>query len=336
MNAVSNTNSIASEATLPISDICDVSVVLVNYNTEHLLERVFAALFAARQSLTMQTIVIDNASRDNSVTLLRSRYPDVELIANASNVGFGRANNQALPRIRGRYVLLLNTDAFVAEDTLTKTFAYMEGHPRCGVLGVRLVGESGTLQPSCRYFPTPLNVFVAENGLGRLFPTVQMIDDMSWDHAGTRACDWVPGCFYLIRKSAIDQVGLFDPRFFVYYEEVDHCRRIRQAGWQVTYFGDATVVHIGGESAKADDRLTAAGRQIARLQVESEMLYFRKHHGLTGLLASLALTCCGAGLDLLKDLVRPRKDRPRHAQLQKLKLAFSLLGPTGWATRPTR
>ncbi|CCE02112.1 putative Glycosyl transferase, family 2 (fragment) [Bradyrhizobium sp. STM 3809] len=159
---------------------------------------------------------------------------------------------------------------------------------------------------------------------------------MDWDHVGSRSCDWVPGCFYLIRRSAIDQVGLFDPRFFVYYEEVDHCRRMKQAGWHVTYFGDTTVVHIGGESAKADAGLTAAGRQIARLQIESEMLYFRKYHGLSGLLAFLVLTGCGAMLDLLKDLVRPSQGRPRNAQRQKLKLSLSLLGPTGWATRPTR
>ncbi|MGJ4892974.1 glycosyltransferase family 2 protein [Bradyrhizobium sp. HKCCYLS3077] len=316
--------------------MCDVTVVLVNYNTEHLLERVFAALFAARQTLSMQTIVVDNASRDNSVAILRHGYPDVELIANTTNVGFGRANNQALPRIRGRYILLLNTDAFVADDTLTKTVAYMDEHPQCGVLGVRLVSESGALQPSCRYFPTPWNVFLAENGLGRFFPRVQMVDDMDWDHVGTRSCDWVPGCFYLMRKSAIEQVGLFDPLFFVYYEEVDHCRRIRQAEWRVTYFGEATVIHIGGESAGADDKLTTSGRQIARLQIESEMLYFRKHHGLSGLLTYLALTGCGAALELVKDVVRPVQGRLRNTQLQKLKLAVSLLGPTGWATRPTR
>ncbi|WP_139017403.1 glycosyltransferase, partial [Bradyrhizobium sp. STM 3809] len=175
MSVATKADSDGNEADFVHSDNCDVTVVLVNYNTEHLLERVFVALYAARRTLAMQTIVVDNASRDNSVAVLKSDYPAIELIANTTNVGFGRANNQALPRIRGRYVLLLNTDAFVADDTLTKTISYMDGHPRCGVLGVRLVGESGTLQPSCRYFPTPLNTFLAENGLGRFFPAVQMV-----------------------------------------------------------------------------------------------------------------------------------------------------------------
>ena len=117
------------------------------------------------------------------------------MIANSVNVGFGRANNQALPHVRGRYVLLLNTDAFVSADTLPKTVSFMDAHPRCGVLGVKLVGEDGSLQPSCRYFPTPWNVFLASTGLQRFFPRTRLVDDMSWDHASVRECDWVPGCY---------------------------------------------------------------------------------------------------------------------------------------------
>jgi GT2 family glycosyltransferase len=325
-----------SEDLLSGPDTFDVTVVLVNYNTEHLLARLFTTLFAAQSDLRMQTILVDNASRDASVRSLGTHYSNVELIANEANIGFGRANNQSIPLVRGRYLLLLNTDAFVAHDTLTKTLAYMDRNPHCGILGVRLVGEDGSLQPSCRYFPTPWNVFLGENGLARFFPGSKMIDDMSWDHAETRNCDWVPGCFYLIRKAVIDQLGLFDPRFFVYYEEVDHCRRAREAGWLVTYFADTSVIHIGGESAKADATLTNAGRQIPRLQVESELIYFRKHYGLAGLLLSIVLTGCGALLEICKDVVRSAKGYSRNAQRDKLKIVLSLLGPTRWATRPTR
>ncbi|POZ99712.1 glycosyltransferase family 2 protein, partial [Pseudomonas sp. MWU12-2312b] len=111
----------------------------------------------------------------------------------------------------------------------------------------------GDLQPSCRYFPTPLNVFMARTGLERFFPGVKKVDDMTWDHNSVRECDWVPGCYYLIRREVIDQVGLFDPRYFLYYEEVDHCKRVKQAGWKVVYYPHTTVVHIGGESAKSVD-----------------------------------------------------------------------------------
>src|SRR5262249_15904227 len=133
----------------------DVSVILVNYNTAHLFDKLFSALEPSRARLQFQVIVIDNASRDDSVDVLRTKFPDAELTENRINVGFARAANQALPIARGRYVLLLNTDAFVAPDTLWKTVDFMDTHPRCGVLGVKLVGRNGKLQPSCRYFPTP-------------------------------------------------------------------------------------------------------------------------------------------------------------------------------------
>jgi N-acetylglucosaminyl-diphospho-decaprenol L-rhamnosyltransferase len=314
----------------------DITIVIVNYNTGHLFDRLFSALAAAQGNLKLQTIVIDNASRDNSVQLIHSNYPTVELIENVTNVGFGRANNQALPRIRGRYMLLLNTDAFVSSDTLVKTLSFMQQNPRCGILGVKLVGEDGSLQPSCRFFPTPWNVFLTANGLERFFPNTKLVDDMTWDHSATRSCDWVPGCFYLIRKEVIDQIGLFDPRFFLYHEEVDHCRRARSAGWAVSYYGDTQVVHIGGESAKSDAALTSAGRQVARLQVESELLYFRKHYGLLGLLATVILTACGTLLAIIKDAVRPAKAGLREGQKEKLKIVLSLLRPTRWAFRPTR
>ena len=122
--------------------------------------------------------------------------------------------------------MLLNTDAFVASDTLEKTIAYMDQHPDCGVLGVRLEGREGDLQPCCRYFPTPLNVFIARTGLKRLFPGVKLVDEMNWDHNSVRECDWLPGCYYLVRREVLDQVGLFDPRYFLYYEEVEMMHRL--------------------------------------------------------------------------------------------------------------
>ena len=189
--------------------------------------------------------------------------------------------------------MLLNTDAFVAPDTLQKTVDFMEAHPRCGVLGVKLVGRDGALQPSCRYFPTPWNVFLARTGLKRFFPGTRLVDDMSWDHASVRECDWVPGCYYLVRRDVIERVGLFDPRYFLYYEEVDHCRAVRRAGWSVMYYPFTKVVHTAGESAKSEGPMTTHGRQISAQQIESELLYFRKHYGRTGLLFAFILASLG-------------------------------------------
>lgn len=314
----------------------DVSVLVVNYNTAHLLQPMWDALVQARGDLRLQTVVVDNASRDDSVAVLQRDFPQMELIVNAQNVGFGRANNQAMARARGRFVLLLNTDAFVQPDTLARTVAYMEQHPECGILGVRLVGRDGQLQPSCRYFPTPWNVFLARTGLARFFPAVRMVDDLEWNHDSVRECDWVPGCYYLVRREVVEQVGLFDPRYFLYYEEVDHCRAAKDAGWKVVYFPDTRVVHLGGESAKSDASLTAKGRQISALQIESELLYFRKHHGRLGLLAGLLLSVLGDAYVATKSLLRRRGgEELRHAWAHA-RQSGTLLLRTRFGSRPTR
>jgi GT2 family glycosyltransferase len=295
----------------------------------------FAALDAARANLKLQVIVVDNASNDKSLEILRVRSPNIELIENPTNVGFGRANNQALSRAHGRYILLLNTDAFMPPDTLQTTIDFMDTHPRCGVLGVKLVGPDGKLQPSCRYFPTPWNVFLKTTGLNSFFPRTRLVDDMSWDHASVRECDWVPGCYYLVRREVIERVGLFDTRFFLYYEEVDHCHRVHQAGWSVIYYPYTQVVHIGGESAVSYVSLIRADRQISALQIESELLYFRKHFGVTGLLAAVFLTTLAAAIRSVNALVRRFDFAPGAAAARHLRTMFALLLATRWASRPT-
>lgn len=314
----------------------DVSVLVVNYNTRHLIDRMMTSLTAAAGNLRLQMIVVDNNSKDGSVALLAAHYPDVEVIRSEINLGFGRANNLALTKAQGRYILLLNTDAFVGPDALAQTVSFMDQHPKCGVLGTKLVGEDGSLQPCCRYFPTPWNSFVLRLGLQRLFPRTRMIDDMDWDHASTRACDWVPGCYYLVRREVIEQVGLFDPRFFLYSEEVDHCRRVRRAGWDVIFYPHVSVIHLGGESAKADGKAVDAYRQISSLQIESELLYFRKHYGVAGVLTAMFLTCVVDSFTAIRRVIK-------WSDLERAKLALAhaastlrIFLATDFASRPTR
>lgn len=315
----------------------DVSVILVNYNTAHLLEECFDCLFRSLGPIQIQVILVDNASADDSLSRLAGMTEKVTVVSNNKNVGFGRANNQALPLITGRYVLLLNTDAFVAPDTLTKTLTWMDENPESGVLGVKLTEREGGLQPSCRYFPTPLNVFLNRTGLHRFLPWVRGIDNMSWDHASVRECDWVPGCYYLIRRETLDMVDLFDPRFFMYYEEVDHCRRVKAAGWKVLFYPHTSVVHIGGESAKTTGEVTKAGRQISELQIESELLYFRKHYGRTGLALHIVLVGFGDVLVVCKQLIKWIVGRTSKPNFQSLLIrSWRLLILTSWACKSTR
>lgn len=322
----------ASEA----PEAMDLTVVLVNYNTAELLPQALGHLRRAAAGLRCSTIIVDNASRDHSVPFIKEQFPDCRLIANPVNVGFGRANNQAVPLLEGRYLLLLNTDAFVAPDTLEKTVAYMDAHPRCGILGVRLVGRDGELQPSARYFPTPWNLFLQRNGLTRLFPRARLMDDLSWPHDAVRACDWVPGCYYLVRREVVEEVKLFDPRYFLYYEEVDHCLAAKRAGWEVVFFPDTSVVHLGGESAKTIADITPGGRQIEALQIESELLYFRKNHGLPALLADVALLLLGDALQVAKRFLKGCRPLAAGVYWNHARLVLSLFRRTRRGTAPTR
>ena len=314
----------------------DISTIIVSYNTAGLLNECMEKLRSASLHQVVEEVFVDNASKDASVDVIRRDFPQSRLIVNSTNIGFGRANNQALALASGRYVLLLNTDAFVAPDTLAKTLAYMDAHPKCGILGVRLEGRDGVLQPCCRYFPTPWNIFLQRSGLSRLFKNVQMVDDMEWAHDTVRSCDWVVGCYYLVRKAVIDQVGLFDPRYFLYFEEVDHCFAAKNAGWDVVFYPHTTVVHLGGESAKSDGAITASGRQLEALQIESELLYFRKNHGRGAVLSNVLLTVLANGINLIKRAMKRGVALDAVGAWRHSVLVCTTFARTRWATQPTR
>lgn len=314
----------------------DISIIFVSYNTSDMTKKAIDLVKASQHNLNIEIFVVDNASRDGSSTLVAEEFPDVHLISNQMNVGFGRANNQVLPYYQGRYVLLLNTDAFVERDTLQKTVNFMDKQPRTGILGVKLLGRDGTLQPSCRYFPTPLNIFLTKTGLYKLLPSVRLVDDMTWSHDAARDCDWVPGCYYLIRREVIEQVGLFDPRYFLYYEEVDHCFATKQAGWQVTYFPDAPVVHIGGESAKTDHAISSVSRQVSALQIESELLYFRKNLGLLAVLLHVLLSIIAECILMLKQLLKTPRKIAQIMNFKALGLFVKITYLTRLGNRPLR
>jgi len=317
---------------------CDISVIIVSYNTAHLLHEALTALRVSASQFSVQIIIVDNASTDESVALIRRDFPNCHLIENRVNVGFGRANNQALEILTGRYVLLLNTDAFIAPDTISTTVNFMDSNPECGILGVKLTGRDGTLQPSARYFPTPWNIFLMRTGLHRfsLFKKIRLVDDPDWNYKTTQLCDWVPGCYYLIRKAVIDEVGLFDPRYFLYCEEVDHCMAVKKAGWTVACLPETTVVHIGGESAKSDSAITKNGRQIEALKIESELLFFRKNYGLPAIYAYVFLAALADAINFFKCLLRRSPAAVTLSHAKHTVFILSRLRATQWGVQSTR
>jgi GT2 family glycosyltransferase len=162
------------------------------------------------------------------------------------------------------------------------------------------------------------------------------VDDPTWDPATLRECDWVPGCYYLVRQEVIERIGLFDPRYFLYYEEVDHCRAVRQAGWGVIYYPSTQVMHIGGESALSEGPLTPAGRQISALQIESQLLYFRKHYGVIVVLSAVFLAALTDVMKACRALVQSQDATRAAGSMRHVWTMLKLLVATRLASRATR
>ena len=313
----------------------DISILVVNYNTRSLLDGMFDALKAASIDISLQIVIVDNASSDGSVDHIRQNYPEVDLIANENNVGFGRANNQGWQLCKGRYVLLLNTDAFFKPDALNRSLQYMEENNDCGVLGARLIDDSGGLIKSCRFFPSVWHNFMLQTGLIKLFPAAVGRDQGEFDCCTDKACDWVPGCFYLIRRETIEQVGLFDPRYFLYYEEVDHCRAVKQGGWQIACLGDVEVMHLVGASSKDESGVERQDNHLTDLLLESELLYFRKHHGAFYALWDVLLLLMSDLIKMTKDLLKGRMGSLK-SNFRHMRIEVEVFLRTRCGLRPTR
>jgi GT2 family glycosyltransferase len=276
------------------SDLHDVAVVIVSFNTRELLRECIETLYRGAADLSLQVIVVDNASGDGSADMVASAFPDIVLIRSDKNLGFGPANNRGFDVARARYVVLLNSDAFVDAESLPRAVARMEAEPDTGLAGGRLVGREGEWQPSARLFPSLVNEFLTISGLSARFPGSRFFGrvDRTWADQDLDAdVDWVPGAFTIIRSDALARVGVFDERFFLYYEEVDLCRRIKAAGYGIRYWPEVRVVHIGGESSRTLTRLSFSGKgnQLTLWRMRSQALYYRKHHGLIGAWSTMQL-----------------------------------------------
>ena len=211
----------------------DVSVVIVSFNTREVLRECLEALRRESEGLVVETIIVDNGSNDGSVDMIRRDYPEVRLLVSPINLGFGGANNLAFEQAQGRYLVLLNSDAFLTPGSLRRSVAHMDLNRHIGLGGGRLIGRDGSPQPSARMFPALLSDLFVHTGLSARFPHSHLFGrfDRTWADPMQQACvDWVPGAYSIVRAQALTAAGPFDRRFFLYYEEVDLCRRIKAAG----------------------------------------------------------------------------------------------------------
>jgi N-acetylglucosaminyl-diphospho-decaprenol L-rhamnosyltransferase len=259
----------------------DLSIVIVSWNVKDLLRRCLSSAtdsltFERGQHLSVQIIVVDNASVDGSAEMVRGEFPHVHLIANEKNVGFTGGNNQGLAASDGRYALLLNPDTEVVGDALGEMVGFMEERPRVGALGPQLLYPDGGVQSSRRRFPRFTTALLEGTFLQQWFPNSGLLKRYYMLDGGdgeTQEVDWVVGACLLVRRSTLDEIGPLDERFFMYSEEMDWCYRAKKLGWQVVYFPQAKVVHHEGKSS--EQVLPVRHIQFQR----SKVLFFKKYHG---------------------------------------------------------
>ena len=300
----------------------DLSIVVVNWNTESYLRECLRSIFEHIEGISCEVWVVDNASSDGSVSMVREEFPRATLIANAENVGFAQANNQALRQSRGRYLLLLNSDTYVQGDVLRTMVEFMDRHPDAGVSGCKLQNEDGTFQPACRRsVPTPAVSLMRMTGLSRLFPnsrTMAQYNLTYQDATAVHEVDSVSGAFLMMRREAMAQIGLMDEEYFLHCEDLDWCYRAKQAGWKVYYVPHAAVTHFKGRSS---DRVPV--RTLYHLH-RSMYLFYRKHFARTTLFLVNGLVYLGIwGRLLLAVGARPLRT-PMLPDMVMMVVAFYL------------
>ncbi len=268
-----------------------VSIILVSFNTRDLLRECLTSLreecTRLPEGVSAEILVVDNGSRDGSADMVAAEFSGsdvpVRLTRSDVNLGFGVANNRAIEVSQGRYLVLLNSDAFFHPGALARATAHMGADPAAGIGGARLVGRDGAWQPAARMFPSILRDAFVLTGLASRFPRSRIFGaaERTWADPATPAeVDWVTGAFMILRREALAKAGLFDPAFFLYCEEVDLCRRVKHAGFHVRYWPDIVITHLHGESSRGVGAQVCSENksQVVLWRMRSTLLYYRKHH----------------------------------------------------------
>ncbi|HKI88019.1 MAG TPA: glycosyltransferase, partial [Draconibacterium sp.] len=270
----------------------ELSVIIVNYNVKHFLEQCLHSVQKAAEDIQVEIFVVDNNSVDGSAQLIREKFPHIHFIENKENVGFSKANNQAIRQAKGKYILLLNPDTVVEENTFQKIIYFMNEHPKTGGLGVKMIDGKGNFLPeSKRGLPTPWVAFYKMFGFSKLFPKSKKFGKYHLSYLNENEIHEVEvlaGAFMLLRKSTLDEIGLLDETFFMYGEDIDLSYRILQAGYKNCYFPETTIIHYKGESTKK------GSLNYVKMFYNAMIIFARKHFpggraGLFSLLIHLAI-----------------------------------------------
>ena len=293
----------------------DISVIIVNWNTRDILSQCLNSLRNHPASYPMEVIVVDNASSDGSAELVREKFPEVRLIVNKENCGFAKGNNIGIQQSSGKYVCIMNSDVLVLEDTLNRMYDYMEANPRIGILGPKFYRDmerTGIDPTSCRKFPTIWNKLCEALALHKLFPGSEFFSTPEMDyfaHDSIKKVEVIAGTTWMVRRTALDEVGLMDESFFMYGEDLDWCKRFWDHGWEVLFFPEALAIHFGRSSSS---------KEPVRFHLEqqrSAMRYWRKHHGITGVFCIHAIGLLHHAIRLLGQMILYSVKKKERSQL---------------------
>jgi GT2 family glycosyltransferase len=262
----------------------DVSVIIVSWNGKDLLRKCLQSVYSS-QGVSLEVLVVDNNSTDGTVEMIREDFPEVKLISNRDNKGFSYANNQALSKATGKYLFILNPDTVIERNTINKLSVFLMKNSSIGIAGPKITYEGGNLQYSCKSrFPNLRDAWFSQSLVMRFSPKKEVSDSMNmvvWDHAVVKEVAWVMGAAMFIRREVYDQIGGFDERFFMYFEDVDLCQRAKKRGWQVIYYPETVVTHFEGQSS------AKIGSQKGVAAMQSAIRYYRKQSYLWGLIVWL-------------------------------------------------
>jgi GT2 family glycosyltransferase len=261
----------------------DLSIIIVNYNNFRVLRDCLPTLMPAIDGLDVEILLSDNGSGDGSLEWIEREYPTIRIIRNGQNLGFAEGNNRALPHARGDHLLLLNPDTLIVGDAIRTMLHFLREHSRVGAVGCKLLAPDGTRQVSARRFPTLLTYFLQFSGLAYRFPRHPFFGAYNlsfWDGETARSVDWICGAALMFRREVLEKAGPLDPEFFLTYDEVDFCHRIKDAGFEVWYIPQAQIIHLEGQSAPQADFKPQGRMKYLTVERNSRFRYFRKHHGL--------------------------------------------------------
>ena len=270
-----------------------LSIIIISFNTRDTTLKCLRSVFAHLDGVAAEVIVVDNASADGSADAVGAEFPQVVLIRNPDNAGFGAANNLAMKQAKGDVFLLLNSDAFLSSGALPAMLKVLDEQPDVGLAGPRLLNADGSLQRSCYRFPSPGVAWREALWISAVAPGASFLGDLrGWPHDKPYHPEWVIGACMMVRRSVYEAVGGFDSKFFMYAEETDWQKRIRAAGWEIAFTPAAQVTHLGGTSG-ADDK-----PKINAYFFSSGDYYYRKHHGPLGMYSARAAMTVGTLLRL--------------------------------------